>query len=94
MDDICLMFTDKAKLVKDDIDVTVTNVIKRGTKKVILIGKGPLTPICEKHISFLQGTMQIEYFEDNDLVVNITEHELVPLHVVLSDDEKKELLKR
>eukprot|EP00826_Nyctotherus_ovalis_P052386 TRINITY_DN662_c0_g1_i8.p3 TRINITY_DN662_c0_g1~~TRINITY_DN662_c0_g1_i8.p3 ORF type:complete len:137 (+),score=25.00 TRINITY_DN662_c0_g1_i8:345-755(+) len=60
----------------------------------ILIGRNPLTSTCEKQIAFLQGSIHIEYFMEEDLVINITEHELVPRHVVLSDDEKKELLKR
>lgn len=36
----------------------------------------------------------IEYFNEQDLLVNITKHELVPKHVVLSHLEKKQLLER
>ena len=36
----------------------------------------------------------IEIFSLEELLVNITHHELVPKHTVLSDDEKQELLKR
>ena len=35
-----------------------------------------------------------EHFTDAEMLVDITEHELVPEHVVLSDSEKAELLKR
>ena len=36
--------------------------------------------------------LHMEYFEQKELLINITEHELVPEHFILSDYEKKELL--
>lgn len=36
----------------------------------------------------------LEQFSEAELVVNITEHVLVPQHIVLSDEEKKTLLAR
>lgn len=36
----------------------------------------------------------LEQFAESELVVNITEHVLVPQHVVLDDSEKKELLEK
>ncbi|KAF2101928.1 RNA polymerase subunit [Rhizodiscina lignyota] len=36
----------------------------------------------------------IEIFQESDLLVNITRHELVPTHLLLSKAEKKELLER
>ena len=35
---------------------------------------------------------EIELFYQQELLVNITEHELVPKHFVLTDQEKNELL--
>ena len=34
----------------------------------------------------------LEYFLEAELMVNITEHELVPEHVVMTGEEKAELL--
>ncbi len=36
----------------------------------------------------------LESFYENELMVNITEHQLVPQHSVLTNEEKKELLDR
>ena len=36
----------------------------------------------------------LEYFTESELLINITEHELVPEHIVLIPDEKQELLTR
>jgi DNA-directed RNA polymerase I, II, and III subunit RPABC1 len=38
--------------------------------------------------------MEIEFFLEDELMVNITEHELVPKHVLITEDEKLELLRR
>merc|ERR1712137_1429602 len=36
----------------------------------------------------------LERFMEQELMINITEHELVPKHAVLTENEKKELLLR
>ena len=42
----------------------------------------------------LLAICRIEVFAENELIVNITHHELVPKHVPLSDEEKQQLLNR
>lgn len=37
---------------------------------------------------------KIEAFQESELLVNITKHELVPKHTVLTPEEKNELLKK
>lgn len=36
----------------------------------------------------------LESFFESELLVNITEHELVPEHIALTPDEKEELMKK
>lgn len=38
--------------------------------------------------------MRIEVFHENELIVNITRHELVPKHLPLTAEEQKQLLSR
>jgi len=92
--EIYLIFSNRKSMTKEDIDFVAQKMNEHHVKKAILIGSGPLTPICEKQVGLLQGLINIEYFDEKDLIVNITEHELVPQHVILTDEEKKELLKR
>ena len=42
----------------------------------------------------LEQGIRAEHFKEEDLLVNITKHELVPKHILLSDEEKKVLLDR
>ncbi|CAN0110305.1 unnamed protein product, partial [Hapterophycus canaliculatus] len=42
----------------------------------------------------LRPQVQVEDFKDAELMLDITEHTLVPEHQVLSSEQKAELLKR
>lgn len=59
----------------------------------IFIYQSSITPSANKLIPTV-APASIETFQENDLIVNITHHELVPRHIKLSKDEKKELLDR
>ena len=61
----------------------------------------PCTPPVSSHadrplqlFAEVSSTFTVEHFRDEELLVDITEHELVPEHVVLTDAEKDALLKR
>lgn len=73
----------------------------------ILIVKGGITPIAKKVSIYFNvyKTRQIQYmdmcepfmietFMQEELLVNITHHDLVPKHTVLADAEKQNLLKK
>lgn len=59
----------------------------------IFISQANVTPSAFKIIPVVLPVV-IEVFHEQDLLVNITRHELVPRHVLLSDKEKKALLER
>jgi DNA-directed RNA polymerase I, II, and III subunit RPABC1 len=45
-------------------------------------------------ITSMAGDFKLEEYAEADLLVNITHHQLVPRHEVLSLEEKKALLER
>ncbi|KAL8671855.1 MAG: hypothetical protein Q9168_003645 [Polycauliona sp. 1 TL-2023] len=59
----------------------------------ILITQGPVTASAFKSTVGLKDKW-VETFQETDLLVNITHHELVPKHILLSAGEKKQLLER
>ncbi|KAL1632126.1 DNA-directed RNA polymerases II 24 kDa polypeptide (RNA polymerase II subunit 5) [Neofusicoccum ribis] len=59
----------------------------------IFITAVPVTGAAQKIIPSLHPLI-MEIFMEQDLLVNITQHELVPTHVLLSAEEKAALLQR
>ena len=60
----------------------------------ILITSVAVTPAAMKIIPAVASETRIECFMEQDLLVNITHHELVPRHVLLSKEERGKLLER
>jgi DNA-directed RNA polymerases I, II, and III subunit RPABC1 len=59
----------------------------------ILICLNPPAPAAFKIIGAI-APKTLEFFLETDLVINITKHELVPQHILLSKEEKQQLLER
>lgn len=60
----------------------------------ILVTSVHITPAALKIIPAVQSETRIECFMEQDLLVNITHHYLVPKHVLLSKEERARLLER
>ncbi|CUT99335.1 dna directed rna polymerases i ii and iii [Echinococcus multilocularis] len=61
-------------------------------KAILVLQDGGLTPAAKTAIAEMSHKYTLESFYENELMVNITEHQLVPKHSVLTNEEKKELL--
>ncbi|KAJ8604371.1 hypothetical protein CTAYLR_002572 [Chrysophaeum taylorii] len=59
----------------------------------ILVVKQGITPFAKTALQEM-SPFTMEHFRDNELLVDITEHKLVPTHQPLSPDDKAALLKR
>lgn len=63
--------------------------------RAIIVVKINLTPMAKDALrQMAQRQYRVEYFRDSELLVDITEHKLVPQHIILSQQEKTELLSR
>jgi DNA-directed RNA polymerase I, II, and III subunit RPABC1 len=69
-------------------------MIQQSIMKAIVVYQKSMTPSAQKVISEMKPKYQIELFKENELIVNITKHVLVPRHEVLTEEEKKVLLER
>ncbi|GAA5832765.1 hypothetical protein JCM11251_005754 [Rhodosporidiobolus azoricus] len=78
------------KTMRKFIDILETQKIARG----ILIYKTSMTPSANKVITAMAHQYQIEAFQESELLVNITQHVLVPQHEVMTPEQKKQLLQR
>ena len=99
-DQVYVFFPDETRgkaLGVAPISERVDRMTRDGVPHGILVVQVGLTPQARTIIEQLQydsGKTTLEVFLENELLVNITKHILVPKHEVLSDMEKLELLKR
>ncbi|CAG8673086.1 12298_t:CDS:2, partial [Racocetra persica] len=66
--------------------------------KAIIVYPGTFTIQASKAVQSMNATEEslykVELFSERELVVNITQHEFVPKHIVLSTEEKRALLRK
>ncbi|KAF0531761.1 RPB5 subunit of DNA-directed RNA polymerase [Gigaspora margarita] len=66
--------------------------------KAIIVYPGTFTIQASKAVQSMNSTEEslykVELFSERELVVNITHHEFVPKHIVLSTEEKRTLLRK
>ena len=83
-----------AKLNLDHIKDFFTIMSESKVNSGIILISGKLTQQAKVKVQEINTQIPIEVFSLSELVVNITEHELVPKHILLKPEEKQELLKR
>merc|ERR1711948_163331 len=76
------------------IRVLAEKMDEKAIKEAILVVRQPLTPLAKTAIQEAMSKMRIEVFHENELIVNITRHELVPKTVPLTPEEREQLLNR
>lgn len=71
------------------------DAIREEYQRVVFVSPTKPNPIVRKTIDTYnrsEQALRFELFEEDELSVNITHHELVPKHTPLSDEELKEVL--
>mmetsp|Transcript_11484 Transcript_11484/g.11474 ORF Transcript_11484/g.11474 Transcript_11484/m.11474 type:complete len:102 (+) Transcript_11484:208-513(+) len=89
---LAVYFPDVEKLNKEILSKIAKKMIDINVMNAIIIQKNA-TNIAKKELEEFKP-LEIELFLQEELMVNITEHELVPEHTVLTDKEKQELLRK
>ena len=65
-----------------------------GVTNAIIVLRVDITPFAKQAVQEMSDSFRIEHFKESELLVDITQHALVPEHQVLTAAEKAELLKR
>lgn len=86
---------DKMNIGVKSIRLFCERIKNEGFSRVLMILNGKLTPHAKQAVSSINSNNDlIEYFSENELIVNITHHMLVPKHEILTKSESKSLLER
>eukprot|EP00953_Heterococcus_sp_UTEX-ZZ885_P030186 15966-Heterococcus_DN1.PRE.1 len=95
-DQMFVFFPEDEKVGVKPIRTYGDRMREQGVSKCIIVVRGGMTPFARSATQELcsQRNVQVEDFKDAELMVDITEHVLVPEHIVLTPEAKAELLKR
>ncbi|GMI22005.1 hypothetical protein TeGR_g13739 [Tetraparma gracilis] len=93
-DQIIVYFPEDEKVGVKPIKVYTDQMRENGIKRAILVLRAGITPFAKQGVAEMSDEFTIEHFREAELLIDITEHHLVPEHVVLNDDEKRALLSR
>ena len=92
---ISIFWTNIEKLGIPQLKTYIDQMDNENVNHSILILKNSITTNGKKELEYFNissPSKYIEYFEYQDLLINITKHILVPKHSILTDSEKKDLL--
>jgi len=93
-DQMYVFFPEDVKIGIKNIKAFCHQMQDNNVTRAIIVVQGGLTPSAKQAINDMMPKYLLEIFLEAELMVNITEHDLVPEHVVMTQDEKAELLAR
>lgn len=80
------------QLGKPEMEIFTQIIEKYAITDAILITAIPLSSASKDIVNKLSGTKNIQIFNDKELKFDVTEHELVPIHRLLSLEEQMSFL--
>ncbi|KAK0395845.1 hypothetical protein QR680_001461 [Steinernema hermaphroditum] len=93
-DQMFVFFPEEPKIGIKTIKAICQQMQEQSITRAIIVVQTGMTPSAKQSINDMQPKYTLEQFLESELLINITEHELVPEHVVMTSDEKAELLAR
>jgi len=89
-----VFFPEDEKVGVKPIKVYTDRMRAENVTNAIMILRVDITPFAKQAVQEMSDSYRIEHFKEAELLVDITNHTLVPEHQVLTSNEKTELLKR
>ena len=78
--------TSQNKITTDIFSDFIKKAEMEEFKDMILVYPGSITSQVKSNIEELENIITIQLFELSDVIVNITEHEMVPKHTLLNKE--------
>jgi len=91
---IFIFFPDEAKVGVKTIKNYCEKMKDQGVQRALIVVQQALTSFARQALMEMAPKYKLEQFTETELLVNITEHQLVPKHNKLTPDERKQLLQR
>jgi DNA-directed RNA polymerases I, II, and III subunit RPABC1 len=89
-----VFFPEDEKVGVKPIKIYTDRMRAEGVSNAIMVLRVDITPFAKQAVQEMNDSFRIEHFKESELLVDITKHQLVPEHQVLTAAEKAELLKR
>ncbi|KAM7432092.1 DNA-directed RNA polymerases I [Porites harrisoni] len=93
-DQMFIFFPDEPKVGIKTIKQYCNRMQEENISRAIIVVQMGMTPSAKQALVELAPKYILEQFMEAELMVNITEHELVHEHVLMTPEEKTELLQR
>jgi len=93
-DQMFVFFPDDPKIGIKTIKTYCQRMQEENITRAVIVVQTGMTPSAKQSLVDMAPKYILEQFLESELLINLTEHELVPEHVVMTAEEKEELLKR
>lgn len=93
-DQMYIFFPDDHKIGVKTIADYVTEMQKDSVRRAIIVLRIGMTPSARQAMRSAAPEFLMEDFLESEMLINITEHELVPQHILMTEDEKQDLFNR
>ncbi|KAL3868642.1 hypothetical protein ACJMK2_041425 [Sinanodonta woodiana] len=93
-DQMFVFFPEEPKVGIKTIKTYCQRMQEENITKAIIVVQVGMTPSAKQSLVDMAPKYILEQFLESELLINITEHMLVPEHVVMTPEEKSELLTR
>ncbi|GLC44283.1 hypothetical protein PLESTB_000760800 [Pleodorina starrii] len=91
---VFVFFPEEQKVGVKTIKLLAERMKDEKVNRAVMVTAVKFTPFAKSALEDMRPKYQIEHFLESELLVNITEHILVPEHRILSPEEKRTLLDR